>query len=487
MANSRPIRPARCLGLLGLDRFAAAGGKPARLDVSAKRARSARQLKFEGKLSAGPDRLPPAKGHAAVLHPTSRRLLDFEQFAGFDRRQQGPGPVGAPLRRCAANRRSGRGGRPRCAGGHRGSDRRAPPIRGGHKPAGPPSQLSGARPVSPAGSTSRRRRAAFRTLAGGAASEMVLVRFQRPRRSYSRTLRASLARGRLDGRLSVTNGFRRSLGATFASGSPTPKLGGIFASADRPATSGRFGVPKPSLKVPAAAPPAFVGSLAGFGTITIEQALLVGLNPEVFGAVVRAVELGIPTEGKSHSRVRQPVRSTMPACRLSKASRRHWHQRGSGGACAILPSGRTAPTCTRSSNVDLADAMLDALLTLDAPPSAPGAVQPGRDGLRSRGRCRRPKRSVNTNLLTNWLTLRARRATIQAARCVGSGPPVRRPAAAAGCAPRRQSLPSRWIRQPPAASAPAFGTSACQTGRPHPMRPVECQEMFQAPAFAAAD
>ena len=88
----------------------------------------------------------------------------------------------------------------------------------------------------------------------------------------------------------------RCLGASFASALADAELGAIVASADRPATSGRLAL-QAELEGSGRSPAAFIGSLAGFGHVSIEQARLVGLNPQVFGAVTRAVELGIPTEG----------------------------------------------------------------------------------------------------------------------------------------------------------------------------------------------
>jgi large subunit ribosomal protein L24 len=50
--------------------------------------------------------------------------------------------------------------------------------------------------------------------------------------------------------------------------------------------------------------------------------------------------------------------------------------------------------------------MLDALLTLNAPPSATGAARPA-VMVALKGTLPAPKRSVDINLLTSWLTLRA--------------------------------------------------------------------------------
>ena len=56
-------------------------------------------------------------------------------------------------------------------------------------------------------------------------------------------------------------------------------------------------------------------------------------------------------------------------------------------------------------NVDLGDAMLDALLTLNAPSQAAGAAPPALM-VTLRGALPAPKRTVDTTLLTSWLTLR---------------------------------------------------------------------------------
>jgi large subunit ribosomal protein L24 len=111
-----------------------------------------------------------------------------------------------------------------------------------------------------------------------------------------------LGKGRLDGRLTVANGAA-GLTARLRLGLAEAELGAIFPSTERPATSGRFAL-QTEIEGVGRSPAAFMGSLTGFGTVTLEQARLVGLNPEVFGAVVRAIELGIPTEG---NRIREFV------------------------------------------------------------------------------------------------------------------------------------------------------------------------------------
>jgi large subunit ribosomal protein L24 len=151
-------------------------------------------------------------------------------------------------------------------------------------------------------------------------------------------------------------------------------------------------------------PAAFMGSLTGFGTVTLEQARLVGLNPEVFGAVVRAIELGIPTEG---NRIREFVGGALDNAGLpvAKASAALTISAGQARLRDVVIKADGADV-QATVNVDLADAMLDALLTLNALPSATGAVPPA-VMVALKGTLPAPKRTVDINLLTSWLTLRA--------------------------------------------------------------------------------
>ena len=57
-------------------------------------------------------------------------------------------------------------------------------------------------------------------------------------------------------------------------------------------------------------------------------------------------------------------------------------------------------------NFDIGNAMLDALLTLNAPPSQQGAALPALM-IALKGPLPAPERSVDTNVLRSWLTLRA--------------------------------------------------------------------------------
>ena len=88
----------------------------------------------------------------------------------------------------------------------------------------------------------------------------------------------------------------------------------------------------------------------------------------MFGAVTRAIELGIPTEG---NRIREFVAGALDNAGLpvSKASAALSINAGQARLRDIVIKADGADL-QATVNVDLADAMLDALLTLNAPPSA---------------------------------------------------------------------------------------------------------------------
>ncbi len=111
-------------------------------------------------------------------------------------------------------------------------------------------------------------------------------------------------------------------------------------------------------------PAAFIGSLTGFGSISARTGASSPASiPDVFGAVTRAVELGIPTEG---ARIREFVTGALDNAGLpvSKASAAISINAGQARLrdIAIKADGADLQAIV---NVDLADATLDAMLTLD--------------------------------------------------------------------------------------------------------------------------
>ena len=125
-------------------------------------------------------------------------------------------------------------------------------------------------------------------------------------------LQRDAARARLDGRLAfVSNEDGLSARGRFAlSGAQAQAL---FASEGKVPVTGKFAL---SAEVEGAgrSPAAFIGSLSGQGAISLEDAQLNGLNPQVFNAMMRAVDLGVPTE---NSRVREFVTGSLDMGSLS--------------------------------------------------------------------------------------------------------------------------------------------------------------------------
>jgi large subunit ribosomal protein L24 len=216
-----------------------------------------------------------------------------------------------------------------------------------------------------------------------------------------------LANGRLEGRLAIANGAD-GLSARVRLGLTDADAGAIFAIAElanagRPSISGRLAF-QTELEGVGRSPAAFIGSLAGFGTVTLEQAELAGLNPGVFDAVTRAVELGIPTDG---NRIREFVAGELDKARLpvSRATAAIGINAGQARFRDIVIR-VSGVDLEATASVDLANAALHALLTFTGPSTAPGAVRPV-VLVALRGPLPAPKRTIDTSLLTSWLMLRA--------------------------------------------------------------------------------
>jgi large subunit ribosomal protein L24 len=151
-------------------------------------------------------------------------------------------------------------------------------------------------------------------------------------------------------------------------------------------------------------PAAFIGSLAGYGTLTLADARLPALNPGVFGAVTRAVELGIPIEG---NRIREFVGGVLDSGDLELSRATAAIRIGAGQARLNDVMIRSAGADVElTASADLANALLDVLLTMRGPPAATGATRPA-VLVSLKGPPSAAKRTLDTSGLTSWLTLRA--------------------------------------------------------------------------------
>jgi large subunit ribosomal protein L24 len=224
-----------------------------------------------------------------------------------------------------------------------------------------------------------------------------VVRFNGPEVVFE-DVAGELGKGRLDGRLTVANGAA-GLTARLRLGLADAELGAIFPSTDRlgnvwpadVADRDRRCRPQPRRfhrSLTASAPSR--SNRRGWWASTRRCS-----------APSRAIELGIPTED---NRIREFVGGALDNAGLpvSKASAVSASAPGRRG-CATSSSSRRADL-QATVNVDLADAMLDALLTSTrrhrrrrARPAVMVAL----------GDAAGAKRTVDINLLTSWLTLRA--------------------------------------------------------------------------------
>ena len=151
-------------------------------------------------------------------------------------------------------------------------------------------------------------------------------------------------------------------------------------------------------------PAAFIGSLAGTGTISLENAQLEGLNPRVFDAVIRAVDLGVATDA---NRIRDFViialeNGTLPAARAEAAISIAAGQARLSNVVTMT----SGADLSASANVDLTDAGLDAVLTLSGAPLQPDGPRPV-ISIALKGPWHAPSRTVDASALASWLALRA--------------------------------------------------------------------------------
>ena len=153
-------------------------------------------------------------------------------------------------------------------------------------------------------------------------------------------------------------------------------------------------------------PVALVGSLAGSGSFTLENARAARLDPAAFDTVIRAVDQGLPIDA---IRVRDRMDGAL----------------ASGGLTVILAEGAIAIDAGQarlsnpvvraqrgdlavSGSVNLAEAAIDARLTLfgSGGAGAPADTRP-EIGIALKGPIDTPKRTIDVAALTSWLALRA--------------------------------------------------------------------------------
>src|SRR5439155_14774538 len=126
----------------------------------------------------------------------------------------------------------------------------------------------------------------------------------------------------------------------------------------------------------------------------LDDAYLASLNPHVFDAVIRAVDLGIPTDT---NRIRDFVTTALDTASLP-AKRIEVPIAIAAGRAKLGPFSAQAHDAEReaTANVSLAEATLDSLLTLAGTPPSSGAVRP-MIFISLRGPLSAPSRTLDTN------------------------------------------------------------------------------------------
>jgi large subunit ribosomal protein L24 len=250
-------------------------------------------------------------------------------------------------------------------------------------------------------------------------------------------------------------------------------------------------------------PVALVGSLAGSGSFTLENARAARLDPAAFDTVIRAVDQGLPIDA---IRVRDRMDGAL----------------ASGGLIVTLAEGAIAIDAGQarlsnpvvraqrgdlavSGSVNLAEAAIDARVTLfgSGGAGAPADTRP-EIGVALKGPIDTPKRTIDVAALTSWLALRAVEqqskkldvlegrapvpATVPAAVNTTSAPS---PKPAAPAAEGLQPLPApidirpaptprapRTPRPQPGAAATQGAPAQAQKPPPAPARPRSLSEIL---------
>jgi hypothetical protein len=266
-----------------------------------------------------------------------------------------------------------------------------------------------------------------------------------------------LANGRLEARLAfatdadgTTGRLKMTLNGAQADA--------LIVGAERTPISGRLQL-RAEIEGAGRSPAAFVGSLKGSGSVQLEGGRIAGLNPDVFGAVLRATELGIPTGGH---RLREYVTGVLDNGALSVPRVEASIAIDAGLARlsnVVVRGGGTELEATAI--ISLADATLDALLTLTGPAVSGGGARPS-VLIPLKGTLPAPSRTVDTTMLASWLTLRAVEQQAKELdameRARGEAvPPQAMPAATTDAPEATGGIPlaDRAPAQPPALDIPA--------------------------------
>ena len=153
-------------------------------------------------------------------------------------------------------------------------------------------------------------------------------------------------------------------------------------------------------------PVALVGSLAGSGSFTLENARATRLDPGAFDNVVRAVDQGLPIDGV---RVRDRTDAALARGPLAVTLAEGAIAINDGQVRLSNPTVRAQRAdLAVNGNLNLAEGVLDARLTLfgTGGAAAPADTRP-EIGIALKGPIDAPKRTIDVAALSSWLALRS--------------------------------------------------------------------------------
>ena len=153
-------------------------------------------------------------------------------------------------------------------------------------------------------------------------------------------------------------------------------------------------------------PAALIGALNGSGTLTLESGTIAWLDPRAFNAAIRSADQGSAIDA---AKTRDIVTAVLDGGSLTiprlDAALTVTAGQARAGRTIVLGQGADLAV---TGGIDLADATLEARLTLTGPIPADGSSTMRPDILVTvKGPLRAPKRTVDASALSGWLTLRS--------------------------------------------------------------------------------
>ena len=217
-------------------------------------------------------------------------------------------------------------------------------------------------------------------------------------------LEGVLAGGRATGQLVLRHGAT-GLAATARLALVNADASAILPREGRPAINGRLGL-QVEMEGSGLSPAALIGALSGSGTLTLEDATFAALDPKAFGAATRSADQAAAIDA---AKIRDVVATVLDGGvlaipRLDAALTITAGQARVGRTIVLAQGADLAIVGT----LDLADATLDARLTLTGAVPADGLSTTRPDILVAlKGPVPAPKRTVDVSALSGWLMLRS--------------------------------------------------------------------------------